>query len=335
MNTDARPPVAQPHVSVVLPTYNRAASLRRAVDSLLTQQAPALRFEVIVVDNNSDEHTKAELERAMAEWPPEVRYLAEPTQGVSCARNAGIAAARAPVVAFLDDDCRVAPDWIATICRVLDEHPQVDCVGGKVLPDWDGTPPAWLTRHHWAPVALLDFGEARQSINAGNRLCLLTANLACRREVFDRVGRFRTELQRVRGSIGSMEDYEWLLRFWEAGREALYVPELRAWTEVPASRMTRAYHRRWHDGHGHYFALVNDPEFESSRTGRVFGVPAHAYRAAALDGWRWVTQWLRGDRSGAFLFETRLRFFRSYLRTRRLTVRAGRRDSQGPLPLPP
>lgn len=320
-------------VSVVLPTYNRASSLRRAVNSLLAQRAPGRRFEVIVVDNNSDDDTKAEVGRALAErTTPAVRYLFEPAQGVSCARNAGIAAARAAIIAFVDDDVRVAPDWIATICRVFEEHPSVDCAGGRVLPDWDGAPPAWLTRDHWAPVALLDFGDAPQPINAENRLCLLTANFACRRAVFDRVGRFRTELQRVRGGIGSMEDYEWLLRFWNAGREALYVPELRAWTEVPVSRMTRAYHRRWHDGHGHYFALLNDPEFESSRTGRLFGVPAHAYRAAILNACGWVRRALRGDWGGAFLFETRLRFFRSYLRTRRVMWRGGGTQSGDPVP---
>jgi glucosyl-dolichyl phosphate glucuronosyltransferase len=290
MIAERRTGAARPHVSVVLPTYNRASSLRRAVDSLVAQQAPGIRFEVIVVDNNCNEETKSVLARAKAQWPPEVKFVVEPTPGVSCARNAGIAVAQAPIVAFVDDDCHVAPDWIATICRVFDEHPHVDCIGGKVLPEWEGTPPAWLTREHWAPVALLDFGDALQTIDSGNRLCLLTANLACRREVFDGVGRFRTELQRVGGSIGSMEDYEWLLRFWEAGCEALYVPELRAWTEVPASRMTRAYHRRWHDGHGHYFALANDPAFESSRTGHLFGVPAHAYRAAVRDAWEWIAR---------------------------------------------
>jgi glycosyltransferase involved in cell wall biosynthesis len=304
-----------PDVSVVLPTYNRAANLRRALASVLDQRTSSRRYEVIVVDNNSSDDTRAEVDRAIAEGAP-VRYVLERNQGVSYARNAGIAAARAPLVAFVDDDVCVDADWIETICRTFEQHPELDCVGGKVLPKWEGPPPAWLTRDHWAPLALLDFGETSRSINAGNQLCLLTANFACRRETLDRVGLFRTELQRVRDGIGSMEDHEWQMRFWAAGRQAMYVSELRAVTDVPLQRMTRAYHRRWHSGHGHYFALVREAEFEASKTGRLFDIPAHAYRAAIRDAACWLARLCRGDVAGAFLFETRLRFFGGYFRTR-------------------
>jgi glycosyltransferase involved in cell wall biosynthesis len=324
----------RPDISVVLPTYNRAAWARQALESVLAQRTSA-RYEVIVVDNNSSDDTRAQIERVVSDGASCVRYVLETRQGVSHARNAGIAAAGAPIIAFLDDDIRVEPDWLETICQVFAAHPEIACVGGKVLPLWGGTPPAWLTRDHWAPIALLDFGDAPQILSAGNRRCLLSANLACRRELFDQVGRFRPELQRIKDGIGSMEDYEWLLRLWEAGGEALYVPELRAWTEVPVSRMTRAYHRRWHSGHGHYFALVKDPDFERSTKRPIFGVPAHAYRAALLDSLRWVACMLRGDTAGAFTCEMRLRFFRSFLRSRRASFRSpASYDSQPVSPAP-
>jgi glycosyltransferase involved in cell wall biosynthesis len=333
MNPADRSPIREPDVSVVLPTYNRAASILEALGSVLSQNTDRC-YEVIVVDNNSSDDTRARIERVIASGASHVRYVFEDRQGVSSARNAGIAAARAPIIAFLDDDIRVEPDWIETIWRVFAAHPDIDCLGGKVLPLWEGTPPAWLTCEHWAPVALLDFGDAPQTLSASNRRCLLSANLACRRELFDRVGCFRPELQRVKDGIGSMEDGEWLLRLWAAGDEALYVPELRAWTEVPASRTTRAYHRRWHTGHGHYFALLNDPEFERSSKPRLFGVPAHAYRAAVLDCGRWFIRMLRGDTAGAFIHETRLRFFTSYFRTRRSAARSGATFGSQPVSSP-
>jgi glycosyltransferase involved in cell wall biosynthesis len=305
---------AAPDVSVVLPTYNRAAHLRRTLASVLGQRTTR-RYEVIVVDNNSTDGTRGEIQRAMA-GGASVRYVLEANQGVSYARNAGIAAARAPLVAFVDDDVCVGADWIETICRHFEQHPEVDAVGGKVLPDWEAPPPAWLTRDHWGPLALLDLGETPCRVNGENRVCLLTANLACRRCVFDRVGLFRTELQRVQDGIGSMEDHEWLLRFWVAGREALYVPDLTAVTDVPLRRMTKRYHRRWHSGHGHYFALLRDAEFESSTAGTLLDVPAHAYRTAMRDFACWLTRFVRADLAGAFRFETRLRFFAGYFRTR-------------------
>jgi len=314
MNTAPRPTDGIPDISIVLPTYNRAPHLRRTLASVVGQRTTTARWEVIVVDNNSTDGTRAEVEHAIAEgWP--VRYLLERNQGVSYVRNAGVRAARAPIIAFVDDDVCVDAGWIETIWSSFEQHPDIDCIGGKVAPSWEGVPPSWLTRDHWAPVALLDFGDAAQILDSDNRLCLLTANLACRREVFVRVGLFGTELQRVRDGIGSMEDHEWLLRFWAAGCRALYIPELRASTDVPQRRMTRDYHRRWHAGHGHYFALVRDPEFEASRR-RLLDVPTHAYRTAIGDAARWLGRLCRGDMAGAFLFETRLRFLAGYFRTR-------------------
>lgn len=313
------------NVSVIVPTYDRAASLRRCLTALLAQNAGGCQFEILIVDNNSTDETAAVVQEVMHQQSPVVRYLLETAQGVSYARNAGIAASRAPILAFVDDDVRVEPDWIATIWSLFEQHPDIECVGGKVLPNWQAPPPAWLTRKHWAPLALLDFGESALRIDASNRLCLLTANLACRRTVFDRVGPFRTEMQRVKDGIGSMEDHDWLVRFWAAGGRALYVPRLRAHADVPASRMTRAYHRRWHAGHGHYFALLQDPEFESSRVGRFMDVPAHAYRAAVREAFRWGARALTGNRNGAFASETRLRFFLGYFHTRWSAYRSGNR----------
>lgn len=304
-----------PDVSVIMPTYNRKASLLRAIDSVLAQKVAAA-FEVIVVDNNSSDGTRGEVERVTAGARVPVRYVLEKRPGVSHVRNAGIAAAAAPILAFVDDDVRVGPEWLQTILDAFEAHPDIECIGGKVLPDWEAPPPSWLTPNHWAPVALLDQGDAERQLDAEHGFCLLTANMACRRETFERVGLFRPELQRVGDGIGSLEDHEWLLRFWAAGGRALYLPTAGAVTEVPRKRMARAYHRRWHSGHGHYFALLREPSFERTTRGRFLGVPAHAYRAAVRDALAWAGRMARLDTDGAFLFETRLRFFAGYVRTR-------------------
>jgi glycosyltransferase involved in cell wall biosynthesis len=324
---------AIPDVSVIVPTYNRSAQLRRTLGSVLGQHTTR-QYEVIVVDNNSTDDTRTEVERSIA-GGARVRYVLERNQGVSYSRNAGIAVARAPLLAFVDDDVWVNADWIETICRAFDEHPELDCIGGKVLPEWEGVPPSWLTREHWAPLALLDFGDTRRAINSANRQCLLTANFACRRETFERVGLFGTELQRVHDGIGSMEDHEWLIRFWDARGEAMYVPEMHATAYVPERRMTRNYHRRWHFGHGHYFALLKEADFEASRAGRLFDVPPHVYRAAIQNAVRWLSRVCRGDMSGAFLFETRLRFLAGYFRTRVTQYLRGlRREGRPAVALP-
>jgi glycosyltransferase involved in cell wall biosynthesis len=320
-----------PDISVVLPTYQRKASLLRTIESVLAQQVRS-RFELIVVDNNSSDGTGDAVARVARTAPVPVRCVLETRQGVSHARNAGIAAARAPIVAFVDDDVRVAPDWLERIAEAMAAHPAIECVGGKVLPDWEGPPPDWLTRDHWGPIALLDQGDAVRELDAEHNFCLLTANMACRREAFERTGPFRADFQRVRNGIGSLEDHDWLLRFWAAGGRALYLPRALAVTDVPVSRMRKAYHRRWHTGHGHYWALLREPSFERTDTGRLLGVPAHAYRSAAADALGWAGRLLRFDAAGAFLYETRLRFFLSYFRTRSAEHRArvGGRSAASP-----
>ena len=98
----------QPTLSIILPTYNRVALLRRAVAALLRQTAPSGSYEIVVVDNNCSDGTAELLSRGSATRG--VRVIHEPRQGLSHARNAGLEAARAPIVAFTDDDVEAAPD---------------------------------------------------------------------------------------------------------------------------------------------------------------------------------------------------------------------------------
>ena len=146
--------------SVNICTYNRCRMLREALESVLSQRVhDGGRYEVIVVDNNSTDETRQVVESFIARGHANLRYVFEGRQGLSYARNAAVSAARSPILAFTDDDVRVKPDWVATIKRTLDDHPEVDCVGGKVLPRWTFAPPSWLTREHWAPLALVDYGD--------------------------------------------------------------------------------------------------------------------------------------------------------------------------------
>jgi GT2 family glycosyltransferase len=317
----------QMDVSVVISTYNGASSLPGALDSVLDQDAPGVSYEVVVVDNNSSDGTRAVIEAAMARGAGRVRYVFEPRQGVSYGRNAGIAVAAAPIIAFFDDDVRVARDWISTLKRALDEHPEVDYVGGKVLPQWESPPPPWLTDAHWSPLALVDYGPQPLYVTAERQLCLVSANLAVRRSLFDAVGLFAPELQRVKDSIGSMEDHELLMRCWRAGRQGLYWPSLLASTTVPASRLKKDYHRRWHSGHGMFCAMMRYVEatdhhgrYVGERPAadavRLFGVPAYLFRQAAREGGQWLLTTVRGESALALMHENNVRFLTSYMWTR-------------------
>jgi glucosyl-dolichyl phosphate glucuronosyltransferase len=298
-------------------TYNRGALLEDALRSVLAQDpASTPPFEFLVVDNNSTDQTRETIAR-FAAADSRVQYVFEPQQGVSFGRNAGIRRARAALIAFTDDDVRVEKDWVAAILRAFAEHPDADVVGGRVLPVWPAAPPAWLTRDHWAPLALADYGDAPVAVTTTNPICLVGANIAFRRDVFDSVGVFAADFQRVKDGIGSLEDHEFLLRVLRSGRTGIYDPRLMVRAEVQSNRLECAYHRRWHTGHGHFHALMRSEEMERTHVGTLFGVPGHLYRQVLGDLVGWVRAKAAGDPARAFHHEFRLRFFRGFFRTRR------------------
>ncbi len=296
-------------VSVVITSYNRAEALRRALEGLCRQDASKLRYEVVVVDNNSTDATRAVVESFAMGGNQEIRYLFEPCQGIAHGRNAGILASRAPIVAFTDDDVTVATDWIATLKRALDANPEADCVGGRVVPRTDGSLPSWVSRHHWGPLAILDYGDAPFYVTARRRLCLITANAAFRRDVFGRIGLFAPRMV-------ALSDNELLVRLWRSGGQGLYVPALKVVSDIISDRLTKGYHRRWHQRHGHFSALMQDEALEDTRYGRLLGVPAWIYRTAVEAGAGWIGWSLRGNFDQAFLHETRFRFALGFMRSR-------------------
>ena len=305
-------------LSVVMSTYNRGELLADAVRSILAQRhANTPQFELIIVDNNSTDGTREVIER-FAAVDARVRYVFEPQQGSSCGRNAGIRAARASLIAFTDDDVRAQPDWLAAIMRAFDEHPDTDVVGGRVLPIWPVTPPGWLTRDHWMPLALVDYGDTPLGVSANHPICLVTANCSFRRRIFDLVGVFAPEFGLSKdGILGSVEDQELQLRVMRAGRRVFYDPRIVVHAAIQPDRLQRTYHRRWHSGHGHFHALLRSEDMEQTRVGTLLGVPAHLYRQAFHDLIGWARAEVTRNRERAFQHELRLRFFSSFFTTRR------------------
>src|ERR1043166_2673976 len=188
-----------PDLSVVICTYNRHELLRLALLSLLKQSPANVTYEVVVVDNNSTPATRAVVDE-FVQSDARVRYVRETRQGNAYARNTGVAEARAPIVAFLDDDVTVRDNWVEIAARTL-EATNADFIGGKVLPRWEQPPPSWLGVANWAPIAAVDYGGAPFSITADNSLCLLTANIAFKKDLFAKHGEFSAAVQRAGDSI--------------------------------------------------------------------------------------------------------------------------------------
>jgi GT2 family glycosyltransferase len=220
------------------------------------------------------------------------------------------------VIAFTDDDVRVAPNWIRELKRALDENPDVGCVGGKVVPNWPTPPPPWLTPENCSPLALLDHGDVPFRTGLDRQVCLVGANLAVRREVFDAIGLFTPDYQRVRDNVGSIEDYELQDRLWRAGGHGLYAPTAVVTADVQRERMAKSYHRRWHTQHGRQLARMRLERWEQPGR-RLFGVPLSLYKWAARNAVEAAWDAARRRPAEAFAHECRVRFALGYVAERR------------------
>jgi len=307
-----------PQISVIVPTRNRSGLLRALLSDLSAQDAGSLIYEILIVDNASRDDTRA-VALAVAARDPRVRYIYEPNRGASAARNRGIAAARAPVIAFVDDEVRAAPDWVRAAWRSLACHPEVDCIGGRIEPRWPAHPPAWLTTRLFGPLALQigrDDGAYYDREHAS--ACLMSANFVCRASILRELGGFSPQFMRD-------EDRELNLRLWRAGKRGIYDDSLVTYAQVQPERLTRRYHRSWHavtgESHArlHYRDLVDrDGRLADAPPPgrRLWGVPGFLYREFGEQAGAWGRSVARLEFDGAFYHECRMRYLVAYFRQR-------------------
>jgi glycosyltransferase involved in cell wall biosynthesis len=302
-------------LSIILCTYNREEVLGRALDALLKQTLDPQRFEIVVVDNNSSDRTR-EVVQARASRHPHIRYLFEPRQGLPIARNSGVLAARASLVAFTDDDVEVQVDWAVALLAAFRAYPDVGYIGGKVIPAWDQVAcPAWLPSTHYGPLALQDRGDLPFTVGSHDaRPCLIGANFAVRCSVFERVGLFSP-------AFPWGEDREFQMRAWEAGIQGMYLPEIVAVCRVPPERVAKSHQRRWFSNAGRVHARMHLLE-RTDREGRLvatlrgrrlFRLPGYLLRELGREVGRWTRALISGRGREAFRAENQIRYLASYL----------------------
>lgn len=234
--------VTAPRVSVVVATLDRCNYLRLCLDALARQTAGFESFEVIVVDNGSVDET-AEVVRGFCGQGRNVSYVYEERPGLSAARNAGIRASRAEIVAFTDDDAVPDPQWverIATRYEMLGD--EVAVLGGEVRPIWEAPRPDWLTNELLRPLSAgLLWGPTARLVREEE--WLVEVNIAYRRSRLIEFGGFAEQLGRVGDTLLSCEGLVNLLMA-RAGLQAYYDPSILVGHHIHASRLTRTWFRR-------------------------------------------------------------------------------------------
>jgi glucosyl-dolichyl phosphate glucuronosyltransferase len=228
----------EPRVSVVLCTYNRAESLEHTLTTLARQSLRAEEFEVLVVDNASTDHTNDAVERVMGAYPHcRIHLLTEPRVGHSHARNTGLSNARAPIIAFTDDDVLLPHDWLHVALDVFRRTDSPDGAGGPVLPLYSATKPAWFKDAYETN----SWGDRPRRLRFGESF--IGNNMLFRADVLRTVGSFNPALGMSGDHLGLADDTDYFDRIWFHCPNAVlhYDPRLQVQHVVPAHRMNVGY----------------------------------------------------------------------------------------------
>ena len=223
--------------------------MKRALASLAAQSESKHYFEVLVIDNAPSAETAA-LVSSFQETFGSLRYIAESSPGLHCARHKGICEAQGEILSFIDDDVEVTEGWISSLCEAF-SSPDVVLVGGNNLPAFAAPPPAWLERWWNQPVykgralgylSILDFGAGLFDIDPG---FVWGCNFSIRKEQLLQYGGFHpdafpAEMLRYRGD-GETAVSDAVRR---SGARTLFHSGASVRHHVPAERMTVEYFQK-------------------------------------------------------------------------------------------
>ena len=208
------PPVEPFSLSVIICTRDRAPQLEHCLQKFKEAQTFRKSWELVVVDNNSSDDTKAVILKFAESAPFHVRYLFEGQRGLSHARNRGIAETSGSIIAFTDDDCLVDRQWASTIVCEFSTDRSLAVLGGRVEP---GDPNG--------KTGTRTFSDRKQITSFEELLSrMIGCNMAFSRKVFEVIGGFDPLLGKGT-SLGSAEDLDLLYRALKGQLTIVYVPE--------------------------------------------------------------------------------------------------------------
>lgn len=226
-----------PELTVVVCTYNRAEILKYCLDSLVSQTDDKNSYEVIVVDNNSKDGT----ERVVKEYCEKnrnFRYIFEPEQGLSHARNRGWKESRSDWVAYIDDDAKADKGWCDNIIEASKKNDGLKAFGGEILNWYLYEKPKW-------------FKNKFRNQSMGNKEFILDikkhpfgltgCNMIFKKEILFKYGGFSKEFGMIGGEIGLAEESKLFNEMLIAKEKIMYFPNIKIYHLVPKELFSLRY----------------------------------------------------------------------------------------------
>ena len=243
-------------LSVILCTYNRSNGLIRTLKSLQSQDLPEnFPWEVVVVDNNSTDDTPEKVREFAENSELIVRYVKEKKQGLSHARNKGVAEARGRYLHFTEDDEIADKDLIREIYGTF-KTCKCDCVGGRIYLKCEEKMPRWLTKDLWGFLGYLNYGE--NPLQMDEQRYPFGGNMTFSHEVFNKIGLFDVNMGRRGSKLFGGEEFDFFQRLLSAGGKGVYQPKAVVYHIISKPRLKKNYFRRLHYTGGMQRALLDE-----------------------------------------------------------------------------
>jgi len=267
-------------ISIIIATCNRFESLKKTLDSLLIQDySEAFSHDIIVVDNNSTDDTKAVIDSYKHKFPGQtLLYMFEGRQGKSFALNTAIAKAKGDIIVFIDDDVILYKDWLQKIHDFTQSY-DFDAATGRIVPRYPPDVPSWVKENIdllSGPIVSYDYGEEVKEYDGKTMNPLVGANMIVKRHLFDEAGLFDTNLGPGAGTFG--DDTEISIRWGKRNKRLYYVGTAAVWHPVTKDRMTLKYIARWNMAFGRY-CVVKDKGAINKSLVCYGGTPRYLFRS--------------------------------------------------------
>jgi glucosyl-dolichyl phosphate glucuronosyltransferase len=238
-----------PLITIAICTYNRAEYLRDTLADLQGQSADPGDFEILVINNNSADHTTEVCsDFSNRSSGLSFRWVSETRQGLSFARNRALEEALSDVILYIDDDVHLPADFVLTALSCLKKYPDVDCAGGRIFVSFDENDTSWIPDELMPMFGLHDLGDR-------DRIYPLTnfprgGNMLIKKNLFESYGAFNTELGRIGSELLGSEEKEFFERIRKEGVKLHYWSELKLWHRIGAVRLKEPYLKKQSEGIG-------------------------------------------------------------------------------------
>ena len=225
-----------PDLSIIIATYNRAELLSKTLESIVNNCGCSSNLEIIVVDNCCTDNTQ-DIVKYYAQKNNQIKLVYERKQGLSYARNRGIDEAIGEILVFLDDDVEIDKAWLDSIVKPFC-NADVWCVGGRVLPFEKNSVPSWLPAKLRFLLSLHDYGSNEKIMSSKEKP--MGCNMAFRKKVFEKAGRFDPHLGRRGARLLGGEEVLLYYKIRDLHKKAIYSPNALVYHKV-GSKLTKEY----------------------------------------------------------------------------------------------